>query len=187
MNKLNLQAFHGMRNVIEQDNRRFFYFYNENFRETHVDDKALVGKGLDSKLQSKVFKTFEWYSEHFAGLAEATDQNEPIVYLLTSNPEAKAQYLANCGGDKNLKAGVIDMNDFITAHQADFPELINFLGFLEEGTQQRESEIKLEEEQSLYGDHLEMPDLILGIKEGRYFQGRLMVSRLTQEEASVSV
>jgi hypothetical protein len=39
-----------MRNVIEQDNRRFFYFYNENFRETYVDDKELAGKGLDSKL-----------------------------------------------------------------------------------------------------------------------------------------
>jgi hypothetical protein len=39
-----------------------------------------------------VFKTFEWYSDHFGGLAEATDreENEPIVYLLTSNPEAKA-------------------------------------------------------------------------------------------------
>jgi hypothetical protein len=78
-----------------------------------------------------VFKTFEWYSDHFGGLAEATDRgdNEPIVYLLTSNPEAKAQYLANCKGKGNLKHGVIDMNDFITTHQADFPELINFLGF----------------------------------------------------------
>jgi hypothetical protein len=106
-----------MRNVIEQDNRRFFYFYNENFRETYVDDKSLIGKGLDSKLQAKVFKAFEWYSDHFSGLAEATDKaDEPIVYLLTSNPEAKAQYNEFCKGKGNLKNGVIDMNDFITAH-----------------------------------------------------------------------
>ena len=83
-----------------------------------------------------MFKAFEWYSDHFSGLAEATDrtENEPIVYLLTSNVEAKAQYLANCNGS-NLKHGVIDMNDFVTAHQKDFPELINFLGFQEEGEQ----------------------------------------------------
>ena len=34
MNKQNIQAFHGLRNVIEQDDRRFYYFYNENFQDT---------------------------------------------------------------------------------------------------------------------------------------------------------
>jgi len=38
-----------------------------------------------------------------------------------------------------------------------------------------------------YREHLELSDMLLGIKEGRYFQGRLMVSRLTLDEASVSV
>ena len=38
-----------------------------------------------------------------------------------------------------------------------------------------------------YKDHVELSDMLLGIKEGRYFQGRLMVSRLTLDEASVSV
>ena len=38
-----------------------------------------------------------------------------------------------------------------------------------------------------YRDHYELSDLILGIKEGRFFQGRLNVSRLTLEEATVSV
>ena len=38
-----------------------------------------------------------------------------------------------------------------------------------------------------YREHLELSEMLLGIKEGRYFQGRLMVSRLTLEEATVSV
>ena len=38
-----------------------------------------------------------------------------------------------------------------------------------------------------YREHLELSEMLLGIKEGRYFQGRLMVSRLTLNEASVSV
>jgi predicted GNAT family acetyltransferase len=71
--------------VLEQDNRRFYYFYNENFQETYVDEKSLRGKGLDMKLSHKVFKTFEWYTEHFCGMAEAIDHKEPIVYLLTNN------------------------------------------------------------------------------------------------------
>ena len=38
-----------------------------------------------------------------------------------------------------------------------------------------------------YREHLELSELLLGIKKGRFFQGRLMVSRLTLEEATVSV
>ena len=35
--------------------------------------------------------------------------------------------------------------------------------------------------------NIEHSELVLGIKEGRYFQGRLNVSRLTLEEATVNV
>lgn len=38
-----------------------------------------------------------------------------------------------------------------------------------------------------YREHMELSELILGIKEGRFFQGRLNVSRLNIEEATVSV
>jgi len=38
-----------------------------------------------------------------------------------------------------------------------------------------------------FREHLELSELLLGIKEGRFFQGRLMVSRLTLDEATVSV
>ena len=39
----------------------------------------------------------------------------------------------------------------------------------------------------LYKEHSELSELLLGIKEGRYFQGRLNVSRLSLEEATVNV
>jgi hypothetical protein len=34
---------------------------------------------------------------------------------------------------------------------------------------------------------LELSDILLGVKEGRYFQGRLNVSRLTIDEATINV
>ena len=40
-----------------------YYHYNENSRDTFVDDQA--AKGLDFKLQSKVGKVFEYYFKHF--------------------------------------------------------------------------------------------------------------------------
>ncbi len=44
-----------------------------------------------------------------------------------------------------------------------------------------------DESQSQYREHLELSELLLGIKEGRFFQGRLNVSRLTLDEATVNV
>lgn len=35
--------------------------------------------------------------------------------------------------------------------------------------------------------HLELSEILLGVKEGRYFQGRLNVSRLTLDEATINV
>ena len=71
------------------EDRRFYYFYNENFAETAVKDefKLFAGLGLDARLTRKVLKVFEWYSEHFAGL---TDKNK--VYLLTSDASTKLAY-----------------------------------------------------------------------------------------------
>ena len=47
-----------MRNVSEQEDRRFYYFYNENFAETDTSENELCGLGLDAKLTTRVHKVF---------------------------------------------------------------------------------------------------------------------------------
>lgn len=42
--------------MSEQEDRRMYYFYNENFAETDISENKLRGQGLDAKLTSKVFK-----------------------------------------------------------------------------------------------------------------------------------
>ena len=44
-----------------------------------------------------------------------------------------------------------------------------------------------DESNNLYKQHIELSEMLLGIKEGRYFQGRLNVSRLALNEATVNV
>jgi len=44
------------------------------------------------------------------------------------------ELLGNNSGNA-LKQGVIDMNDFVTSHRDDHPELDNFLGFMENSAQ----------------------------------------------------
>lgn len=50
--------------MIELEDRKFFYFYNENFRHTAVSDSELEGQGLDQKLTQRVLRTFKYYFDH---------------------------------------------------------------------------------------------------------------------------
>lgn len=65
-----------------------------------------------------------------------------------------------------------------------YPELDNFLGFTEEDT---DIEMIDENEGGLFEPHQELSQILIGVKEGRYFQGRLNVSRLTLNEATITV
>lgn len=164
------------------EDRRFYYFYNENFTETAIKDelKLFAGLGLDGRLTRKVLKVFDWYSEHMAGMTEGKK-----VYLLTSDSTSKAAYQKLLKGEQREQ--VIDVNDFVMQHQADFPELENYLGFV--GTEG--DDVPMTDETAagdgIYSKHLEFSDLLLGVREGRLFQGRLNVSRLNMNEATVNV
>ena len=100
-----------MRNVSEQGDRRFYYFYNENFVETDTPECELRGLGLDAKLTHRVFRVFQWYRRHLEGL---TDTNK--VFLLTSNATTKLAYERLAGTDAAARAGLYDVNDFVTRH-----------------------------------------------------------------------
>lgn len=95
---------------------------------------------------------------------------------------------------KLLGEGLIDVNDFVLQHRDQYPELDNFLGFGEfDGHVGQDGDIKIEDEnqgqKSPFGfkPHLELSEILLGVKEGRYFQGRLNVSRLHLEEATINI
>jgi hypothetical protein len=154
--------------VTEQEDRRFYYFYNENSTHTSIDDRALFGKGLDEKIRKRIEATYEWYSEHLQQVISG-----PVVYLLTTR--------------KSMYPGierVIDVNDFVLMYRDKYPELDNFLGFVEEDM---DVEMVDEDVGGLFESHLELSQILLGVKEGKYFQGRLNVSRLTLAEATINV
>lgn len=101
-----------MRNVSEQEDRRFYYFYNENFAETSANEGEMRGLGLDAKLTHKIFKLFTWYYRHFKGL---TSTNK--VFLLTSNAQSKSAYERLLMQAADVPADAIyDVNDFVTRH-----------------------------------------------------------------------
>ena len=118
-----------------------------------------------------------------------TDGNK--VYLLTENSRTKKSYLEMVQDEHGLPADIGDyiltLQDYISMHQAQFPELANFMGFQDEDEVSQVDQILLSEDQRLFEDHLKFEEMVLGVKEGKYFQGRLNISRLVQEEATVKV
>ena len=68
-------------------------------------------------------------------------------------------------------------------NQEQNPELVNFMGFADE----MEVDEEVHGAKALYEEHLSFDEMVLGIKEGRYFQARMNVSRVNAKEASVLI
>lgn len=87
-----------------------------------------------------------------------------------------------------MTEGIIDVNDFVMRHRDKYPELDNFLGF-EQDSHIEDVDMAAESDVSPFGyqAHHELSQLLLGVKEGRFFQGRLNVSRLDLQEATITV
>lgn len=107
------------------------------------------------------------------------------IYLLSGNKKTYSGILKDFLPAKDIQKYVIDLNDFIAMNQEDFPELINFMGFEEEIEEETFTEI--ESSKRIYPDHLTFDQMVLGVKQGLYFQGRMNVNRLVQTEATVKI
>ena len=77
------------------------------------------------------------------------------------------------------------LNEYIEMNKKQFPELINFAGFLEDDICRSDIDFMSQQNENmddssnhLYDEHLSFDEMVLGVKEGRYFQGRFNISRV---------
>ena len=75
----------------------------------------------------KVLSVLTWYRSHFAGLTP-----KQKVFILTSNPQTKKLYQEISQAANVDMSAIIDVNDFVVQNLNKFPELENFLGFIDE-------------------------------------------------------
>uniref|UniRef100_A0A7S3CNJ9 RNB domain-containing protein n=1 Tax=Strombidium rassoulzadegani TaxID=1082188 RepID=A0A7S3CNJ9_9SPIT len=162
---------------------------------------------MDLKLQFKILKVFQFYQQHFQGLPiESTGaaSEASCAYILTDSSANRKSYLKMMGeffGEefaREFRGCVLDLNHFIALNHEVSPELSNYFGGFEgEAVEESEDEDNLKargeeskqwlDQTSLFEPHLSFDEMVLGVKQGRYFQGRLNVSRLVQSEASIKV
>ena len=77
---------------------------------------------------------------------------------------------------KEFGEGLLDVNDFVLRNREQYPELDNFLGF---GEFDGHKDVDMQEragqddskDQSVFGykKHMELSDILMGVKEGKYF------------------
>jgi exoribonuclease R len=79
------------------------------------------------------------------------------------------------------------MEDFITMNSSRYPELVNFMGFAQQIDLEDEKMLDLSKSEAIYEDHLSFDEMVIGIREGRFFKGRLNISRDNPNEATVNV
>lgn len=72
----------------------------------------------------------------------------------------------------------LTIHDFVNQQCQDYPALIDYLGFYEEG-------MEIEQDPSrklLYEHHLELEELTKGVKSGEFLQGKVNTDRTNPEE-----
>ena len=125
---------------------------------------------------------YQWYYDHLTGLTEGNR-----VYLLTDSLKGKQDYCSLLKPE--LKQGVITMEEFIKMEAQRYPELVNYMGFTESiETQEEDEKMRdVSKSQPLFEDHLSFDEMVLGIREGRFFKGRINISRVNIDESTVMV
>ena len=73
------------------------------------------------------------------------------------------------GVPSNVGEYILTLQDYISMHQSQFPELANFMGFQDEEEASEADEVLLTDEQRLFEDHFKFDEMVLGVKEGKYF------------------
>jgi exosome complex exonuclease DIS3/RRP44 len=144
----------------------------------------------------------KYYLQHLEGLLK---NDEESVFILTDCHQSKRAYQEILASDliqlaqpgqQPARQFVLTLNEFVQMNKKEYPELINFAGFMgdDEVVQsdidflsENGSEIGNKQRTQIYEEHLSFEEMMMGIKEGRFFQGRFNVSRLVQTEASVAV
>jgi exosome complex exonuclease DIS3/RRP44 len=157
----NISLYTRLRNLISDDSKHFFVFTNEHHRDTYIERKQ--DETMNDRNDRAIRVAAAWYMK-------LTNQQIPI--LLITNDKAnlkKAQ-------DEKINAKRIQ--DYVATIK-DHPELMDLLHL--EG----DNEVENKSSKFMFRTHLPLNDLMMGIKNGKYFQSCLVSKRENCNEGRI--
>lgn len=156
-------GYNAIREILANKDRHFYVFTNEHHKETYIEREA--GETANDRNDRAIRTSVDWYCKHLA--------NRVDIVLLTNDEEnrCKAQALG-------LKA--CTLAEYVRSLR-DHPGLLDKLAKLELDASSKEADNR----RCVYPEHLPQSELHLGIKSGRFEQGKFQASRDNYLEGSV--
>uniref|UniRef100_A0A1E1X5G1 Exosome complex exonuclease RRP44 n=1 Tax=Amblyomma aureolatum TaxID=187763 RepID=A0A1E1X5G1_9ACAR len=156
-------GYNAIREILANKDRHFFVFTNEHHKETYVEREA--GESANDRNDRAIRTSVSWYSEHLT--------NRVDVVLLTNDEENRCKAQA-----QGLKA--CTFAEYVRSLK-DHPGLLDKLAKLELDEASKSADAR----GGIYPEHLSQAELHLGIKSGRFQQGKFQASRENYLEGSV--
>uniref|UniRef100_A0A131YT94 Exosome complex exonuclease RRP44 n=1 Tax=Rhipicephalus appendiculatus TaxID=34631 RepID=A0A131YT94_RHIAP len=155
-------GYNAIREILGNKDRHFFVFTNEHHKETYIEREA--GESANDRNDRAIRTSVSWYCEHLA--------NRVDVVLLTNDEENRSKAQA-----QGLKA--CTFAEYVRSLK-DHPGLLDKLAKLE-----LDEAAKKADRRCIYPEHLPQAELHLGIKSGRFEQGKFQASRDNYLEGNV--
>ncbi|XP_037568995.1 exosome complex exonuclease RRP44-like [Dermacentor silvarum] len=155
-------GYNAIREILANKDRHFFVFTNEHHKETYIEREA--GESANDRNDRAIRASVSWYCEHLT--------NRVDVVLLTNDEENRSKAQA-----QGLKA--CTFAEYVHSLK-DHPGLLDKLAKLE-----LDEAAKKADRRCIYPEHLPQTELHLGIKSGRFEQGKFQASRDNYLEGNV--
>lgn len=178
--KADIGLWHRLRALTTNQDRHFIYFANEYHHECFMPTNVEPGqdtKEAELNRQNKaVVKACQWYNQHLE-IIESKQVNPKIVILVQDQQEMELM--------KALGAPHVTMiESAITRVKNSCPELLDLVS--NAVLPLHELGVDTKRNKTLYSQHVNMSDMLTGIKNRRYFQGILRLQD-NQREANVII
>jgi exosome complex exonuclease DIS3/RRP44 len=166
----NISVYNRLRLLIKQETKHFYVFANEHHKDTFVE--RLEKESVNDRNDRAIRVAAAWYMRQLS-------ESVPI-FLLTNDKENLNKALKEEISAKSIHQYVREL----TEH----PELLDLLNYTDDLPTDAGAETgKMGKRKQLFEAHLPMSEVQKGIKNGKYYQGAIRVSRNNVSEAKIEV
>ncbi|KAF1816985.1 RNB-domain-containing protein [Eremomyces bilateralis CBS 781.70] len=166
-----LPLYNRLVSLTRNDDKRFYVFFNEFRKETHVERGT--GESINDRNDRAVRKVVAWYQAHLQQEIKGSKKKAklPTIVMLSDDKE-------NVKKAKSEGLDAVPLKEYIST----LPDATTLLDMVSESDKTRTGGPK-----AVYPEHYTMSKMLTGIKAGTLHQGIFNVSNYNALEGSVHV
>ncbi|KRX06611.1 Nucleic acid-binding, OB-fold [Pseudocohnilembus persalinus] len=153
---------------IAEIDRKMHVFANEFFEDTYVEYRE--DETTEQRNIRAVLNAAKWYTSHLGSI--------DVQCKFITNSHTEAEYAKQQG------INAITIFDFVEEVQDQYPNLVDFLGFTQEGF---DMEIEGQEENNIFEPHLPIEKINEEVRKGNLFQDKMFLDRTNTSEGKIRV